>query len=184
MTSVRRVHQLFSLIVFPLLLNACTGTAYGLLLYMGVDSAKLEILMKLHTGSLLHPIVGTWWPITLAVVTIVFLSCGTLLWLKGDRLAHKPRTSRQWHRFLAVYCAPPLFFSCLTGGAYRFCRRVVGMPKPQVAWLLMMHSGKWFHLPQGVLPLLVLLSLGAMCYTGTPMAWWRRNFRPLAMYEA
>ena len=86
-------------------------------------------------------------------------------------------TSRSIHSALALPIIAPLLLTILTGFTYRFARNVLHYDKPDVQWLMSLHSMSIAGLG-GIYPLLVTAAVVAAAVTGVPLSLigtvWRR----------
>lgn len=83
-----------------------------------------------------------------------------------------PINFRQIHRKIALISILPLLITALTGVIYRLLRHWVGIPKPQISFLLAIHEGR--YLGEILNPIYVLLEGLGLCIllvTGTVMLW-------------
>ena len=78
--------------------------------------------------------------------------------------------SRQLHKALAPWVFLPLFFSAVSGVAYRVSKDFFGYSRDEVHWLMSLHEGEWLG-DNGELIYVFLNSLGLlwMLITGFKM---------------
>eukprot|EP01116_Phalansterium_solitarium_P017585 TRINITY_DN4372_c0_g1_i6.p3 TRINITY_DN4372_c0_g1~~TRINITY_DN4372_c0_g1_i6.p3 ORF type:complete len:192 (-),score=72.76 TRINITY_DN4372_c0_g1_i6:157-732(-) len=81
-----------------------------------------------------------------------------------------PMAWRRWHRTAATIAAVPLLLTALTGVAYCWSRRVLGMPKQDVKWLMQVHQGSIVPIARFELVWTAFNALGVVALVLTALA--------------
>ena len=167
--KLRIVHRRLSPWVLPLLLlSAITGLVYRI--------GRAWFAMSKETGAkILHLHAGEWLGVHGSVLYVLLIGSTLLflvfsgLWMWFTSKSPKPGV-RKFHRVLAVAFALPLILSAVTGIAYQVSGKWFHVGEDRLKLLLSLHQGSW--LGPDLRPFYILL-LGAgviaLCITGFRM---------------